>query len=124
VLVVLLSCGIALGQEYRDRCRGVKVKPPIDTHHLISYGVINARAVDLVTPVYPPAASAVNVHGLVELEVVISEKGCVVRAETRSGHPFLIPAAKRAALASLFEPVFLGRKRTRGVGIIVYHFHL
>ncbi|HKP70216.1 MAG TPA: hypothetical protein VJV05_13095 [Pyrinomonadaceae bacterium] len=100
----------------------MKIQRHIATRHIISYGVLNARAVNLVQPDYPPAAKAVGVKGDVSIDVVINEKGCVVFAQAQAGHLFLIPASKKAALASVFEPVFLGQRRIKVRGVIVYRY--
>ena len=87
-------------------------------------GVINGRALRLVTPSYPAAGFAVNVRGSVQIQIVIDETGCVVEAKSLSGHPLLIPGSLKAAEASIFEPVLLSGNPIRVFGVITYNYRL
>ncbi len=91
---------------------------------VISLGVINGRAIYLVTPKYPEAAKAVNIYGLVQIAVVIDENGKVVSASVLKGHPLLIPAALKAAFKSTFHPIIIAGYVTRVHGLIGYNFLL
>jgi outer membrane biosynthesis protein TonB len=104
------------------KCQGVRSAQRINTSRLFSFGVLNARALKLVQPDYPKVARAVLVRGDVEISVVINENGCVIKADARRGHPLLTPASLRAARASVFEPVVIGRKRVKVLGTIVYKY--
>jgi hypothetical protein len=108
--------------QHAVACRGEKYRKPVDTKYLISLGVLNARALKLAKPTYPPVAAALRVRGDVSIEVVIGKTGCVIQARAMSGHLLLRSASLKAALASSFEPIYLGRRRIRVSGIIVYHF--
>lgn len=96
-----------------------RVKPP---PRPVSLGVINGRAMTLVKPVYPPTAREVRIAGEVQVTVLISEEGCVVRAEVQSGHPLLRTSALNAARASTFMPTSFGGVPVLLWGLIVYRF--
>ncbi len=89
---------------------------------IISGGIVNGKAINLIKPEYPMAARAVGVHGTVSVLVLIDEYGNVVEANANSGHPFLRPVSIKAALQSKFEPLILGGNPVRVRGSIVYNF--
>lgn len=88
----------------------------------ISLGVINGRAINLVTPPYPAAARAIRAAGAVNVQVTIDEKGSVTTANAVSGHPLLRQAAENAARASKFNPTLLSNLPVKASGVIVYKF--
>ncbi len=89
---------------------------------IVSGGVVNGKAINLVIPVYSAAAKAVHAAGRVEVQVMINEYGRVVSTNAVSGHPLLAPAAVSAARASKFTPTLLSNQRVKVTGIIVYNF--
>jgi TonB family protein len=93
-------------------------KPP----SILSAGVLNGKAVNLVRPPYPPAARAVGASGAVSVQVLIDENGNVIRASAVSGHALLKAAAEQAARASRFSPTTLGGQAVKVTGVIVYNF--
>lgn len=88
----------------------------------VSGGVVNGKAINLVTPVYPPPAKAVRAAGEVKIQVTIDEDGSVIAANAVSGHPLLRSAAVSAARNSKFSPTFLTNQRVKVTGIIIYNF--
>lgn len=109
-LVGLFSVVFASAQENR----------PIPK--LISGGVLNGKASNLVKPEYPAAAKAVNASGAVNVQVTIDENGDVISAAVTSGHPLLREAAVQAARASKFSPTMLSGVPVKVTGVIVYNF--
>jgi TonB family protein len=99
-------------------------KPPIvaPEKKIVSGGVVNGKAINLVVPAYSAAAKAVHAAGRVEVQVMINEDGRVVSASVVSGHPLLTPAALSAARSSKFTPTLLSNQRVKVTGIIVYNF--
>lgn len=93
-------------------------KPP----SILSAGVLNGKAINLVRPPYPPAARAVGASGAVNVQVLIDENGNVVRASAVSGHALLRAAAEQAARSSKFSPTTLGGQVVKVTGVIVYNF--
>lgn len=89
---------------------------------IVSGGVVNGKATNLVKPAYPPAAKAVNASGAVNVQVTIGEDGSVIAATAVSGHPLLRAAAVEAATASKFAPTVLSGQPVKITGIIVYNF--
>jgi TonB family protein len=89
---------------------------------IVSGGVVNGRAVELVKPVYTAMARAVNAKGEVNVQVVIDEAGKVVSAKAVDGHPLLRDAAEKAAKSSRFSPTMLSNQAVKVSGTIVYRF--
>ena len=89
----------------------------------ISGGVVNGKAVNLVTPSYPAAAKAVRASGSVNVQVTIDENGNVISASAVSGHPLLRAAAVSAARSSKFSPTKLSGEPVKVTGVIVYNFN-
>lgn len=89
---------------------------------MISGGVLNGKATQLVKPAYPPAAKAVNASGAVNVQITIDENGDVISAVASSGHPLLRTAAVDAAKASKFAPTLLSGQPVKVTGVVVYNF--
>ena len=85
---------------------------------------INSRAVSLPKPIYPPLAVKIQLHGVVNVQVLIDESGKVVSAKAVSGHPILIPDSVRAAMNARFSPTTLNGQAVKVSGIITYNFVL
>jgi protein TonB len=94
--------------------------PPVPK--IVSGGVVNGKAVNLVKPPYPPAAKAVRASGAVNVQVTIDENGNVISASAVSGHALLKAAAEQAARASKFSPTMLSGQKVKVTGVIVYNF--
>lgn len=94
--------------------------PPVPK--IVSQGVVNGKAVNLVKPPYPPAAKAVRASGAVNVQVTIDENGNVISASAVSGHALLKAAAEQAARASKFSPTLLSGQKVKVTGVIVYNF--
>ena len=89
-----------------------------------SGGVVNGIAKSLPMPVYPAIAKQVHVTGLVQVQVLIDESGKVISASAVSGHPFLRPAAEKAAWGARFSTTTLSGVPVKVSGVIVYNFTL
>ncbi|HEY0430041.1 MAG TPA: TonB family protein [Pyrinomonadaceae bacterium] len=89
---------------------------------IVSGGVVNSKATNLVKPAYPQAARAVRASGAVNVQVTISETGSVISASAVSGHPLLRQAAEQAARSSKFSPTLLSGQPVKVTGVIVYNF--
>ena len=97
--------------------------PPKPTPHApISGGVLNGKAVHLVTPPYPAIARSAHASGQVQVQVLIDENGNVLSARPMSGHPLLQAAAAAAARASKFTPTKLSGQPVKVNGVIIYNF--
>jgi TonB family protein len=88
----------------------------------VSAGILNNKVVNLVKPIYPAAAKAVNASGTVNVEIVIDEKGNVISAEAVSGHPLLKITSVNAARESQFAPTLLEGKPVKVTGVLSYSF--
>ena len=91
---------------------------------MISGGVVNGKATNLVKPLYSAAARAVRAEGQVKVQVVIDEDGNVTSANAISGHPLLQQAAQAAARSSKFSPTTLSNQKVKVTGLILYNFNL
>ena len=100
----------------------VEEKTPPPVPKIVSGGVVNGKAVNLVKPPYPPAARAVHASGQVQVQVTIDENGSVISASAVSGHPLLKQAAEQAARSSKFSPTLLSGQKVKVSGLIVYNF--
>src|SRR5712691_213774 len=96
--------------------------PPKPTPHApISGGVLNGKAVHLVTPPYPAIARSAHASGQVVVQVLIDENGNVLTAHASSGHPLLQAAAVAAAKSSKFTPTKRSRQPVKVNGVIIYN---
>lgn len=85
--------------------------------------VLNGRALSLPQPVYPGAAAARRLTGLVVVKVQVDETGSVIAAtDMCKGPPFLSEAAVAAALKARFSPTILDGKPIMVSGVIQYNF--
>src|ERR1041384_7202612 len=83
--------------EIKDEPPPPAPTPKPTPHAPISGGVLNGKAVHLVTPPYPAIARSAHASGSVQVQVLIDENGNVVSAHAVSGHPLLQAAAVAAA---------------------------
>jgi TonB family protein len=91
---------------------------------VIDGGVINSKAIELPEPVYPAAAKAVAVSGVVSVRVTIDEEGNVISAAATSGHPLLQASAVEAAKQARFAPTRLSGDPVKVTGVLTYNFVL
>ncbi|MEZ5425275.1 MAG: TonB family protein [Pyrinomonadaceae bacterium] len=99
------------------------VKPtPKKEVQTISGGVVNGKAIRLVTPVYPAPAKNLGLKGQVKVQVTIDENGRVISAQAVSGHALLRNSAVAAARESTFSPTTLSKQKVKVTGFIVYNF--
>ena len=101
-------------------------QPKNDTQSMLKVPstVLQGKAIDRRTPVYPRMAIQVKLEGSVSVEVVISPEGRVEAARAVSGHPLLKPAAVEAAQLWRFQPTLLNGSPVRVTGIITFVFKL
>jgi TonB family protein len=87
-----------------------------------------ASAVDSITtrrtePLYPVAARAARISGVVDVEVTVDEEGDVLSARAVSGHPLLKEAALDAAWDWKFTPTKLRGRAIKFIGLISFRFN-
>ncbi len=99
----------------------VKVEKPKQT--VVSGGVVNGKALNLITPVYSPAAKQAGIRGKVTVQVLIDENGKVVSANAVDGHALLRSNAVNAARKSTFSPTLLSGNKVKVSGMIIYDFN-
>jgi len=96
-----------------------------DASGVIQGGVLNGRAIKLVTPSYPALARSDHASGTVQVRVLINETGSVIQAQamnTGGIHLALVAAAEEAARRSRFTPTLLAGMPVKVNGIIIYRF--
>jgi protein TonB len=108
--------------DFDDLKVKTKPTPAKEVPKVISGGVVNGKAINLVKPPYPAAARAVRASGAVNVQVTIDERGNVISASAVSGHPLLRAAAVEAARASKFSPTLLSSQPVKVTGVIIYNF--
>jgi len=86
--------------------------------------VAEANLVKKVQPVYPPAAKAARVCGLVEFLTSIDETGRVRNLQLVRGHPLLVPAAKDAVIQWEYRPVTFNGKPIDVITNVIVNFTL
>lgn len=89
---------------------------------MISGGVMNGKALSLPKPEYPTAAKRNRDGGSVSVQVVIDERGNVLRAGTLNGAATLQYASRDAACNAQFSRTLLLGKPVKVSGIITYNF--
>lgn len=115
-------CDVTLAPTSAPSKKQVDDSPTSAPSKIISGGVVNGKAINLVKPPYPAAARAVRASGAVNVQVTIDEKGSVISAVAVSGHPLLRAAAVEAARASTFSPTLLMGVPVKVEGVLVYNF--
>ena len=85
-------------------------------------GIVNGNAIYLPKPPYPAIALSTNIQGKVDIQVTIDENGRVISARAASGHPFLRPAAEKAASNARFSPTLVSGVPVKVTGVIIYNF--
>jgi protein TonB len=102
--------------------------PPLTTptpkQIVYSKKILNSEALSLPKPTYPSLARQARVFGVVNVQILIDEKGKVVSAHAVSGHPLLSAEAERAAYLARFSPTMIGDTPVKVSGLINYNFVL
>ena len=89
---------------------------------MINAGVINGKAKSLPKPEYPAEAKLNRDGGAVSIQVVIDEKGNVIRAGAVNGARTLQYPARDAACGAKFEPTLLQGSPIMVTGTVTYNF--
>jgi outer membrane biosynthesis protein TonB len=117
---------MTIGQTYEDfkkrKQQSAEKKDTDAEPHLIQGGVINGKALSLPKPEYPPEARATHASGVVEVEVLIDERGKVILAGAKNGLPALQNVSRDAACGARFSPTLLAGHPVKVSGIITYNF--
>lgn len=96
-----------------------------DTRPLrVTSNVLQGKAIEKRTPIYPPLAKQIHMQSDVSVEVIIAPDGRVESARVVSGHPMFSQVAKEAALGWRFGPTLLNNVPVRVTGVIVFVFKI
>jgi TonB family protein len=101
--------------------------PPAPSHFArapIASGLLNNKALSKPAPVYPRAAVASGVEGMVNVQLLVDESGKVISAQAVSGHPLLREAAATAAYQARFSPTLFEGLPVKISGVVSYYFVL
>lgn len=101
----------------------LKASRDTQTTFSINGGVVNGKALNLVTPAYPSEAKAARATGVVKVDVLINEQGDVISAcGDKDANSFLAESSEAAAYNSKFSPTNLKGKPVKVTGTIIYNF--
>ena len=89
---------------------------------IITSGVVNGKAIHLVTPPYPAEAINGKTSGRVTVRVLINENGDVIRVCAIDGPKVLMKVSESAAAMSKFTPTLVNQKAVEVSGVIIYNF--
>lgn len=90
----------------------------------MSEEALRNAAIDLPQPQYPEAARLSGAEGSVGIQVLIDEKGEVLKASAVSGDPLFTEVAAEAARKAKFSRAKLSPEPVRIYGVINYTFNL
>lgn len=91
---------------------------------LVSLGVIESKVVQKAVPPYPELAKRARASGIVDVQILLDERGRVISARATNGHPLLRPAAEQAAYQTRFSPTLLSNQPVKVSGVITFNFVL
>lgn len=94
------------------------------TNTLIQLGSLVERAVQRISPVYPPTARTARVAGVVTVYLVVNENGAVETVQRTNGPALLQRAAEDAARRWRFRPTVVDGRAVRMAGFINFNFTL
>lgn len=103
-----------------DQGRADKLYKYIDEQQ--SLVILNGKAISIPAPTYPTVARAAQASGVVQVWVIVDEKGEVVSATAVTGHPLLRQVATEAAYHARFTPTTANGKPVKINGLITYNF--
>jgi Gram-negative bacterial TonB protein C-terminal len=90
---------------------------------VVSAGAVNGKALSLVRPLYPESLRKSKIGGQLNVAVLISEDGNVIRAKAYcSKNEDLAKYAEHAALTSKFSSTKLNGNAVKASGILIYSF--
>ena len=90
----------------------------------LNVGQLNAKALSLPKPVYPPMGKQMRIEGVVRVLVVVDGSGKVVSARAENGHMMLRASAINAAQQARFAPTRVSGQPVPVSGFINYTFSL
>lgn len=88
----------------------------------ITGDILNGKALSLPKPSYPYKARANRDGGAVSVQVLIDEKGKVIRAGAVTGATTLQSAARESACGAKFSPTTINGQPAKVSGVVSYNF--
>jgi len=98
--------------------------PNVAAPRTISFGVLNARGINIPKPPYPAAARSAGLSGQVVAVVVVDEAGKVIWARVISGHPLLQASVKTVVCQARLKPIRVAGHFVKAKGVLTYKFVL
>ena len=89
---------------------------------VVSAGILNGKAKYLPKPSYPAEGRANRDGGTVTIQILIDERGNVLRAGALNGAITLQSAAREAACRAKFTPTTLEGRPIKVSGVLTYAF--
>ena len=86
--------------------------------------ILESTLIHKVMPIYPPAAKAARVQGVVEFTAVIDKEGNIANLQLVRGSPLLVNSAKEAVLQWKYRPTLLNGQPVEVVTEVFVHFTL
>ncbi len=90
--------------QTNEAMRATQPSDPSASHIRISPNDSEANLISRVAPVYPEAAHAAHIQGVVEFKATVGTNGHITNLELLRGHPALVNAAKDAVLQWIYHP--------------------
>lgn len=92
------------------------------TGELVNVGSLLDMAVQRINPVYPAFAKSTHITGVVRVDIVVDEKGSVLKAQSSTGPPTLRQAAVDASKRWKFRPVIRDGRPVSATGFLNFNF--
>jgi TonB family protein len=80
------------------------------------------KAISLPKPSYPEGAKEAKASGLVQVDVIVDEKGRVIWAKAVTGHPLLKEESRKAACRARYSPWLISGHPVKTRTSITYNF--
>jgi TonB family protein len=90
----------------------------------VPYDEAMAAVVTKAAPEYPPMARQLKIHGVVELEALVSENGAVESVNIVRGNPVLTKSAAEALKKWKFNPFMTDGKAVKALAQVGMSFKL
>jgi TonB family protein len=97
---------------------------PLEDPVLRTPSIPDSELLHKVEPEYPAAAVKRRIQGVVRFSAIIGTDGRVSQLRLLSGHPLLVPAARRAARQWIYVPKLLNGRPARVITSVRIPFTL
>lgn len=102
----------------------VEIGKTSEVYAVVPASVLESHVIKKVPAIYPPAARQAHIEGLVELTIVVNEKGEVKEVTPVSGNDLLARSAEQSLRQWRFKPIFIDGKPARVESQVSLNFQL